>query len=166
MRITSSGLKTPRFFCLNVMDNNKVVVIGYGNLLRGDDGIGIIAVRQIREHLDVDTYEYHQLNIEVLPILSEYENIIFIDCSTEIGHGEVVCQEIEPDNKITLTMTHHLTPQQILQLLESLYNKNPKGYICKIGGRIFDFGSEISREVMDSTPRLINDCIRLINTQR
>ncbi len=30
------------------MRNNRVAVIGYGNVLRGDDGIGIVAVRQIK----------------------------------------------------------------------------------------------------------------------
>ncbi len=142
-----------------------VAVIGYGNMLRGDDGIGIVAVRQIKDFvkgLNVDTYEYHQLTIDVLPVLSVYEKIIFIDCSTDISHGEVLCHQIESDNTFTLTMTHHLTPQQILQLLEVLYNKNPSGYICKVGGRAFDFGCGISKEVKDSTPRLIEDCMRLI----
>ena len=147
------------------MENNRVAVIGYGNVLRGDDGIGIIAVRQIKncvKGMNVDTYEYHQLSMEVLPVLSEYGKIIFIDCSSEIEHGEVLCHQIRSDNKITLTMTHYLTPQQILQLLEILYGKKPIGYICKIGGRVFDFGSDISKEVMDATPKLINDCIKLV----
>ncbi|MCX8026765.1 MAG: hydrogenase maturation protease [Thermodesulfovibrionales bacterium] len=147
------------------MTKQKVAVVGYGNDLRGDDGIGIVAVRKIREFIkdtNVDTYEYHQLSIEVLPLLCRYDKIIFIDCSTDIAHAEVRCYQIQPDNNITLTMTHHLMPEQILQLIETLYNKTPIVYVCKIGGRVFDFGCEISQEVLASTPKIIKCCMELI----
>ncbi|MFQ3573313.1 MAG: hydrogenase maturation protease [Thermodesulfovibrionales bacterium] len=151
------------------MKNNKVAVIGYGNTLRGDDGIGIVAVREVKgcvEGLNVDTYEYHQLNIEVLPVLADYEKIIFIDCSADIGYGEVFCRQIRPDESLSLGMTHHITPQQILQLLEILYNKSPECYVCEVGGRVFDFGTDVSMQVMDSTPQVVEECIRLITTSR
>lgn len=149
------------------MANQKVAVIGYGNDLRGDDGIGIVAVRKIRECLkdtNVDTHEYHQLSIEIIPLLCRYDKIIFIDCSTDIAHGEVSCYQIKPDNNISLTMTHHLMPEQILQLIDTLYEKNPVAYVCKVGGRVFDFGYEISKEVMASTHKVIKCCMELIES--
>ncbi|MDI6873684.1 hydrogenase maturation protease [Candidatus Solincola sp.] len=57
------------------------VVIGIGNLLHGDDGLGIYAVRRLRERLsgEVELVEGGVLGLDLLPYLEGKEKAIFID---------------------------------------------------------------------------------------
>ncbi|RLF41192.1 MAG: hydrogenase maturation protease, partial [Thermoplasmata archaeon] len=56
-------------------------VIGIGNPLRRDDGIGIILVKKLREEKlsDVICIDAGTGGIQLLPILSNYDRIIIVD---------------------------------------------------------------------------------------
>lgn len=63
---------------------SRYLVIGLGNLLHGDDGLGIQAVRRLRElteglPADVELLEGGVLGLDLLPYLEGKEKVIFID---------------------------------------------------------------------------------------
>lgn len=138
---------------------SKTALIGYGNTLRGDDGIGVSIVLQLsaicafKQVLDCFTYE--QLDIAISDTLLKYEQVIFIDCSITVPYGAVSCKAIRPDSTAKVSLTHHLSPEQLITLLDVLYAHKPIAYLIQVGGRFFDFGEDLSPAVKDCIPQVI-----------
>ena len=61
----------------------SIVVIGYGNPLRGDDAIGWKAAEALRDvyedDMAVEVFASHQLNPEMAESVAEAGMVIFID---------------------------------------------------------------------------------------
>jgi len=74
------------------------VVIGIGNLLHGDDGFGIHAVRLLRGKLpeEVELVEGGVLGLDLLPYLEGKKKAIFID-ALDIGEDAGAVYRFSPD---------------------------------------------------------------------
>jgi hydrogenase maturation protease len=61
----------------------KTLVIGYGNTLRGDDGVGSLVAEQVATWSlpDVRSHSIHQLTPELAAEIAQAEQIFFIDAS-------------------------------------------------------------------------------------
>jgi Ni,Fe-hydrogenase maturation factor len=69
----------------------------------------------------------HQLFPELLEVACKYDRLIFVDASD--GTGDTVIHETFADDTDTANF-HNLTVQTFLKLLETLYDKTPKAYLC------------------------------------
>lgn len=101
------------------------LIICYGNDLMGNDGFG----RAVYEALP-PSYEKIftvQLLPELLEKIKDYERLIFVDAAH--GKGDTRLYEIHPSEEDTADF-HHLGAETFLRLLETLYGKTPKAYIC------------------------------------
>ncbi len=62
---------------------NKVLLIGLGNILMGDDGVGVRAVAALsrRYHFgpDLDLMDGATLGLDLLPSLEGVEKVLFLD---------------------------------------------------------------------------------------
>jgi hydrogenase maturation protease len=60
---------------------NQVLIIGIGNTIRGDDGIGILLARKLRETLpqDFEIRESDNGSLDLLNTISGYGKVILID---------------------------------------------------------------------------------------
>jgi hydrogenase maturation protease len=62
---------------------NKVSVIGLGNILLRDEGIGVHVVEALKKRLDfpegVQIIDGGTLGLDLLPIIEEMEKVIFVD---------------------------------------------------------------------------------------
>ncbi len=101
------------------------LIICYGNDLVGNDAFG----RAVYEGLPdgVNKIFVHQLLPELVEKAKDYERLIFVDAAH--GCGGVELKEIYPTEEDTADF-HHLGVETFLKLLEVLYAKNPKAYIC------------------------------------
>lgn len=77
---------------------SNVVVIGIGNIYHGDDGLGIHAVRRLRERLpgDVEIVEGGVLGLDLLPFLEGKEKAVFID-AIDAGEAPGAVFRFSPD---------------------------------------------------------------------
>lgn len=61
----------------------KILLLGLGNEIRGDDGIGIVVTRKIRENLQnsdfIDIKDTEEMGLSLLDFISGYEELILID---------------------------------------------------------------------------------------
>ena len=98
----------------------KILIYGYGNPGRQDDGLGISVVERIekwiRKHkLDfVKTDCNYQLNIEDAAEIADKELVIFVDASKE-DITDFLITTVEPSNKIQFT-SHSISPSYLLNL--------------------------------------------------
>jgi hydrogenase maturation protease len=122
----------------------KIVVYGYGNPGRQDDGLGPAVARRIEEMgiSGVATESNYQLNIEDATIIADADCVIFVDASLS-GDGPFNFAEIEPAGEITFT-THSMSPQSVLALCQDLFDRKVRAYLMGIRGYEWDFVEGLS----------------------
>lgn len=136
---------------------SRIVVLGYGNPLRGDDAIGWLAAQELQSRLQDDTVTViatHQLNPEHAELVAKAELALFIDASAEVPTGTVRQTVINPADSSARPSNHHLTPETLLACARDLYGAWPKAVLLAVGAREFAYG-EMSREVAQALPILL-----------
>lgn len=156
MRVVGDAAETGK-------NQTSVLIVGFGNMSRRDDGVAFHVIRRLRERLGLliasddvfeDCYEdmgsglaaicLHQLAPELAETLAEHDIVVFIDAHIDHEEWEPVdWREIMPRYRANM-VTHHLTPDAVLALCGSLFGKCPRGYILSVLGTDFDFGAELS----------------------
>lgn len=142
-----------------------VLLIGYGNVSRRDDGVAVHVLQRLRARLGLDPDELldaedilsedvpgtrlsmiclHQLAPELAEVLAEYDLVVFIDAHVGgLDWAPVHWQEVKPVYEAGV-IGHHLKPGVVLALCETLYGRTPRGYTLSVLGCDFDFGEELS----------------------
>lgn len=138
------------------------LIIGYGNTLRGDDGVGaVIALHLAHAFPEWSVLTPHQLLPELAETLSHADRAVFIDASIEGQSGEVVCHALEPLDDGSL-FTHHVSPAALLAGAETLYAHRPRAWLVTISGTDFDYGEGLSAAVAQAVPRVCGLVQRLL----
>jgi hydrogenase maturation protease len=138
----------------------KILIYGYGNPGRQDDGLGISVVERIekwiRKHkLDfVKTDCNYQLNIEDAAEIADKELVIFVDATKE-DINDFLITTVEPSNKIQFT-SHSISPSYLLNLCNVIYNKSPDVYLLHIKGYKWEFLETMTEEARRNLDKSYN----------
>jgi hydrogenase maturation protease len=140
------------------------LLIGYGNTLCGDDGVGVYAADTLLKeglpsHVDVITAR--QLYPEMAEAISRATCVVFVDARADGVPGEVMHQCLEP-GKENGPLIHHAQPDQLLRLAAVLYGCCPPAHLVTITGQDFAIGSGFSVPVNTHLPHLIDTVRRLL----
>lgn len=122
----------------------RVLVIGYGSPIRGDDAIGPLAAdRLAREALapGVEVIARHILTAELVPEIAARDRVIFLDAAANGQPGEVRCRRLQPDTSTVSTMAHFLDPRELLGWCEALFGRVPETFLITACGGSFDYSS-------------------------
>ena len=144
-----------------------VLVIGYGNSLRGDDGVGVAAAEQLRDTLPnglVRVLTCQQLTPELASEMSKVDRVIMIDAAKGETPGQITVSKIEPDNG-GATFTHELRPSILLACSQELYGKRPATFLVSVTGYTFDFSDELSDTLTRVMPEVLTRVRELIDQQ-
>ena len=122
----------------------RMLVYGYGNPGRQDDGLGPALVARLEEERipGVTTDCNYQLQIEDAAAVSEHDAVIFVDASL-VGGEPFSFTGLEPSNDITFT-THTMSPASVLALCHELYRKSVRAYLLAIRGYEWEFVEGLS----------------------
>lgn len=129
------------------MARPRVILIGYGNPGRLDDGLGPALAAHIERRAlpGVRVESAYQLAVEDAATIAEYDVAIFADAATDSA-GPFYFRAIAAEDGATFS-THALTPPQVLGLAHSLFGAATDGYILGIRGHVFNaFGEGLSAE--------------------
>ncbi|WP_048055696.1 hydrogenase maturation peptidase HycI [Methanotorris igneus] len=158
----------------------KLVIMGIGNEMKGDDGVGIYIVKEIAKRFGKDV---NDINSEVIKIS---ENIILLNCGTvpenftdvlkrespthiimvdaalmneEIGTIKV----INPEDIADVGFSTHALPLSIIvkYIKKSI---NTKIIVIGIEPKIIDFDKPLSDEVRRCADNFVEYLIKIINT--
>ncbi len=137
---------------------SKILVIGYGNTIRGDDSAGIRAAEAIAEHLPgIGCITIHQLMPEQAEPIAASDIVFFLDAHAGIQHLHV--RLIKPGVQCDQPQTHFISPDALLSLSRELYGRAPaKAYVIGIPATTFDFSESLS----EPTRRNVEECVRLV----
>jgi len=135
----------------------SLLVIGYGNDLRGDDGIGVAVADKLSETVLKDGVRIltcQQLTPELASEISKMDRVILIDAAQGSTPGKATVSRIEPD-KDGATFTHELQPSTLLSCCLGLYGVCPETFLVSIVGSSFDFSDKLSDALTRSMPQLV-----------
>jgi hydrogenase maturation protease len=136
----------------------RVLVIGYGNPLRGDDGIGWNAANALAETVQDDRVRIvacTQLTPELAESMSRADRVIFIDASLSLAAGQLHVGRLTADDRTEELWTHHLDPRTLLLCAQILYGESPEVVLITMGGASFDCRDELSPAVREQFPVLL-----------
>jgi len=143
----------------------RILILGYGNPLRSDDGLGWqIAAELFRcnRSPEIEVLPCHQLTPELAEPVSKAELVLFIDCARGGRPGELRCDEIQVQLALQ-SFTHNLAPATLLGLSSELYGACPRAYLLTICGQNFEPGQSLSTAVIAKTGELkstVSACFR------
>jgi hydrogenase maturation protease len=141
----------------------RIVIIGYGNPLRCDDGIAWHAARCLREKLPFALIvSVHQLNPELAAMAAEADGVLFLDAARCGEPGEISCARVDPEPNGSQS-SHWLTPGQVMALCSQLYNVTPRALVLSVAGACFDHGDTLSAQLTSALPSLIDRVEGLIS---
>jgi hydrogenase maturation protease len=138
--------------------SEAVLVIGYGNPHRGDDGVAwtvLDALRAAQPRPDAPPLclkQVHQLAPELAEPASRARAVIFVDARADASPGTVSCEPLTPGAG-TASLTHSLSPQAVLLYAERLFGHVPRAAVVTVGGASFDHGTELSSEALHAVPK-------------
>jgi hydrogenase maturation protease len=117
----------------------RILVIGYGNPGRQDDGLGPAAAAEIGKLFwpNVTTCDNYQLVIEDAVQMTEHDVVWFVD-ATRDGDEPCVLRRVSAAFDIAFT-SHLLKPEVLLAITERCYGKSPEAYLVAIRGYEFEF---------------------------
>lgn len=126
--------------------STDLLVIGYGNTLRGDDGVGPRVAETIEELRlpNVRTLVCQQLSPEHADTISRANAVIFVDASVE-PLAEVRLREIQPCDSSQL-MAHSADPRTMLALARDVFGRVPKAWWLTIPAAMLRFSHDFSPE--------------------
>lgn len=130
----------------------RLLVIGYGNPLRGDDAFGFLAAERLREMVDdpdVEVRTLQQLTPELMEPLSRAARAIFLDAAAEGPPGELRRRRLDPQ-AVVPSFTHVATPEGLLAGARALYGAAPPALLLTVAGADFEFGGPLSAPVRQS----------------
>lgn len=145
------------------MERLRIMVIAYGNSLRGDDGLAWDAAREVKKKFpDIEIVERHQLVPELAESISRCEAVIFVDAAApEAGGnqaGEIRIVEIsEPESRRDLSSPfhHQYSPGSLLTLVAQLYGAKPRAFIASLVGQDFSPCEHLSPAVEHALPQFV-----------
>ena len=128
-----------------------ILLFGYGNLGRGDDGVGPALIEVMQDYLadnnrtDVECLTDMQLQIEHVTDLVARERILFIDAAMSC---ESTCSLhpllAEKDDSYT---THAMNPAAVIYTYQQVYGSPaPPAYLLSIRTYSFELGDNICAE--------------------
>lgn len=130
-----------------MVDTKQVLLIGYGNPGRLDDGLGPALAEIIEKKnlqgLDVDAD--YQLTVEDASAIAQHEIVIFADASVN-GNEPFYFERLKPKPAVSFS-SHSVEPEALVALSQELFGSLAKCYVLGIRGYEFnEFGERLSEK--------------------
>ncbi|MFZ0827573.1 MAG: hydrogenase maturation protease [Verrucomicrobiia bacterium] len=123
------------------------LVVGYGNELRGDDGVGPKVAAAVEElHLPgVRTLICPLLTPEYAELISQARRVVFVDAAVD-APKKVQWRKLEP-NETSQIMAHAADPRTMLALARDVFGHCPEAWWLTIPAENTGFSEELSPSV-------------------
>lgn len=137
------------------MRSTPILLIGYGNVYRRDDGAGLALAEKLAAYWSSEGIRTRLLtSTQLLPEMAcdiadnNSAHVLFVDTTTSaaaVGTG-IQVSPIQLD-VTSPTLGHHLGPTTLMCLAALLYDSHPRAWLVTVPGIDFDHGEGLSEEV-------------------
>jgi len=152
---------------MSAQGSPRVLILGYGNPGRQDDGLGPAAAASIDSlgWPNLTAYDNYQLNIEDAIDVAAHDIVWFVDAA-KIGPAPFAVHEVSPACKIEFT-SHIVSPEAILAIAHRCYGGFPRAFILAIRGYDFEFVESLTPAALSNLSAavtMLTDQIRAVST--
>ena len=147
----------------------RVLVVGYGNPLRSDDGVGPAVAERLAADprmAGVDVRCEHQLTPELALDASRASLLVLVDAGTDVAPGEVSVRPLEPAGDAGSAWTHHLDPSGLVGIARELWGTAPPVMLVGIGPASLEVGDSLSPMVAPAVARAAELVVALVEDHR
>lgn len=146
--------------------HGRVTVIGLGNPLMGDDGLGVLAAQRLRDEWDlpptVDVLDGGTWGMRLLPAIEDAESLLLID-AIDIGMPPGTDVELE-GHEIPRVLAMKLSPHQIdvaeVLALSELRDRLPQRMVAiGLQPEHIEFGAPLSRRVAQRLDSVVANAV-------
>jgi hydrogenase maturation protease len=139
------------------MNKEKILIYGYGNIGRQDDGLGVYfaeAMEKWAREKEINNILFdtnYQLSIEDALLMADMDIVLFADAS-EFG-SDFSIKKLVGSEIISPFSTHKINPELLVYLCKKLYNKSPASYLITIKGYEWEASlkmTEMARRNLDN----------------
>ena len=144
--------------------SGSVLVIGYGNPLCGDDGVGPAVVERVAAEPTssrVDVRVLHQLTPELARDVAMSSLTVLVDAETGAAAGEIVVARVDPHAAAAPAWSHHVDPAGLAGLALELFGRTPPVFTVGVGVASTTVGDGMSPVVAAAVPK-VADAVRAI----
>jgi hydrogenase maturation protease len=141
----------------------RTLVIGYGNPLRQDDGIGIRAAELLAKRLppgNAEIIQCHQLTPELAAEIAESALVVFLDAACDLEPGMVFSTSVLSQR--AGAWSHHLSPAQLLGLSEQVCGNGPPAILIRGGIQASEFGESLTSLGEQTATRMADEAQALL----
>jgi len=140
----------------------KVLILGIGNILHRDDGLGVYIVRQMEESgvalpEGVELLDGGTAGFDLLGLIDGYDKIVIVDAlRTDDRPGSIY--RFTPEHAVERRAQFSLHEVGIMEVIRTLriMDHNPEiEFVGIVPANISDLDTEISQAVLDSIPRAV-----------
>ena len=128
-----------------IRNRAEVLLLGYGNPGRMDDGVGA-AFSEVLESMapvGVSVEVDYQLTVEHAAAAAEHQYVVFVDAAV-VGREPFFFRRVRAGSE-TAFSTHSVAPEAVLGMAREFFGRMPEGYALGIRGYSFDeFGETLS----------------------
>ncbi|GIW00335.1 hydrogenase maturation protease [Roseiflexus sp.] len=147
------------------MRSSHILIIGYGNDLRGDDAAGRVAAERLAalQLPDTQVLSVHQLMPEHAALLAQAQMAIFIDA--DLNDCPIVRVTHLTSGASWSVIGHTATPEGLLALTAAVYGQAPNGWLIRIPAIHSVFGAPLSRRAEDGVAEAVEIVRHLISNR-
>ncbi len=128
------------------MSKDKILISGYGNPGRQDDGLGPILIEKLEADnlAGIELDSNYQLNIEDAYDMAEARVVFFVDASIDCKEP-FEFNKLDAESTITFT-THSMAPGSVLALCQEVFNKDVEAWVLAIRGYEWEFDAPMTAQ--------------------
>lgn len=122
----------------------NILVVGIGNTIRSDDGIGAYIATGIEQlHIEgLHTLVTQQLHAALLDEFLSFDTVVLVDAA--ITGEPVSFFRYNPSHTVPASSSHHVNASLLVALAQQLYQKELVIMICAVKATHFDIGESLS----------------------
>ncbi|RLF65490.1 MAG: hypothetical protein DRN57_09010 [Thermoplasmata archaeon] len=146
----------------------RTVVVGVGNPILGDDGVGIHVARELKGKVDVDVREAYTGGLNLLDLIIGYDRAVLVDAVYLDGMraGEVKALSLDDLESAHSSNPHDATLMEAIEVSKRMGGGRIPRYIVLVGIRIEpvkDFSETLSPAVEASIPDAVREVMGLLS---
>ena len=148
--------------------NSKIVVIGIGNLLLMDEGIGVHTINELEKYDlpgSIEIYDGGTGGFKLIDLMHGADIVIFIDAvETGKAPGSVTIFTAEEVHSLYNKKKYSLHDTDLMEIIKmtELLDDPPIIEIVGIQPKIINYGTTLSKELAGSMSNIVNSVLKRI----
>jgi len=141
----------------------EILVVGYGNDLRSDDGAGRVVAARIEEMglPGVAVRSQTQLTPELALAVTRADVVVFVDANVDCK--EMAVHPVQAGERGAQSMSHHTDPAALLLLAGDLGRVPPRSYTVSIPATNLELGFDLSPATAEAVEEAVKTIVEIVS---